>query len=80
MSKFNHTDFKTLTDFMLLADVATCLQISQASLRNRLCNNPSSLPPSFKTGRLRLFPRAEFEAWLLNRMQGKTAKGAINHE
>lgn len=48
---------------MNLDEVSKVLKITKATARNRISLG-LPMPPSFKVGRHRLFPKAEFELWL----------------
>ena len=52
------------TDFLTLEEVAEGIHISERTLRNKLSKGDENLPPSFRVGRRRLFPRKDFENWL----------------
>jgi excisionase family DNA binding protein len=49
---------------LTLEDVCALLKISVQTGRNRLCNG-ALMPPSFRTGRRRLFLASAVDAWIL---------------
>ena len=44
-------------------ELADALRMKPGTLRNKLSRG-EDLPPSIRVGRRRLFPKAQFEAWL----------------
>lgn len=52
-------------EFLTVEDVSRKLHISAGTARNRLSRG-EAMPPSIKVGRRRLFPEADFLAWLEN--------------
>lgn len=49
---------------LTLEDVCALLKVSVQTGRNRLCRG-DPMPPSFRTGRRRLFLESKVEAWIL---------------
>jgi len=53
-----------MEQILTLEDVCTLLKISVQTGRNRLCGG-APMPPSFRTGRRRLFLASAVNAWIL---------------
>ena len=50
-------------DFYTIEEVAELLRVRPGTVRNRLWRGDSTLPPSVRNGRRRLFPVADYIAW-----------------
>jgi excisionase family DNA binding protein len=50
-------------DFYTIEEVAELLRVRPGTVRNRLWRGDSTLPPSVRNGRRRLFPVADYVAW-----------------
>jgi DNA-binding transcriptional MerR regulator len=50
-------------DFYTIEEVAELLRVRPGTVRNRLWRGDSTLPPSVRNGRRRLFPVADYIVW-----------------
>ena len=53
--------------YLTIEEMSERLHISPGTARNRLSRG-EPMPPSVKIGRRRLFPSAELEKWLMNKL------------
>ena len=50
-------------DFYTIEEMAELLRVRPGTVRNRLWRGDTTLPPSVRNGRRRLFPVAAYVAW-----------------
>jgi hypothetical protein len=59
----SQTESMMSKDFYTIEEVAELLRVRPGTVRNRLWRGASTLPPSVRNGRRRLFPVAAYVAW-----------------
>lgn len=62
-----------------IEELASELCLSKRTLQNRLSDG-SSMPPSYKLGKRRMFLRSEVDTWILNSRVGSSIKKEVDNE
>jgi excisionase family DNA binding protein len=55
-------------EFYTVEEIAELLRIRPGTVRNRVSQRRRDVPPSIVIGRRRLFPLADYEAWIKHRL------------